>query len=242
MARAKRHFIPGYIWHITHRCHKREFLLKFSKDRHRNMQWLYQARKRNGLAIMDFMVTSNHIHFLVVDTRNRGNVIPKPMKLVAGRTGQDYNQRKNRRGAYWQDRCHATAVESGEHLARCLVYIDTNMVRAGVASHPSKWSFSSYNEIQEPRRKNVLIDYERLQGLLGAGTYEQLRRSHKGWVEKHLGDGATERQDEWTGSIAVGNKSFIENVIIENVKARLGFRAKGRNMVEGIKSEEIIMG
>jgi REP element-mobilizing transposase RayT len=23
MARAKRHYIPGYIWHITHRCHKR---------------------------------------------------------------------------------------------------------------------------------------------------------------------------------------------------------------------------
>ena len=33
MARAKRHFIPGYIWHITHRCHKREFLLKFLKER-----------------------------------------------------------------------------------------------------------------------------------------------------------------------------------------------------------------
>ena len=30
MARAKRHFIPGQIWHITHRCHKREFLLKFA--------------------------------------------------------------------------------------------------------------------------------------------------------------------------------------------------------------------
>jgi hypothetical protein len=38
MARAKRHYIPGYIWHITHRCHKREFLLKFSKDRHRYVQ------------------------------------------------------------------------------------------------------------------------------------------------------------------------------------------------------------
>ncbi|MCP4269641.1 MAG: transposase, partial [Candidatus Brocadiaceae bacterium] len=33
MARAKRHYIPGQIWHITHRCHKREFLLKFAKDR-----------------------------------------------------------------------------------------------------------------------------------------------------------------------------------------------------------------
>ena len=34
-------------------------------------------------------------------------------------------------------------------------------------------------------------------------------------------------QDEWTGSIAVGSKAFIENV-----KARLSFRAKGRNVKE----------
>ena len=81
-------------------------------------------------------------------------------------------------------------------------HIDTNMVRAGVVSHLSKWSFSGYNEIQEPGRKNVLIDYEKLQGLLGAGSYDQLRRSHKGWVEEHLGDGAKERQDEWRVSAA----------------------------------------
>ncbi len=28
MARAKRHYIPEQIWHLTHRCHKQEFLLK----------------------------------------------------------------------------------------------------------------------------------------------------------------------------------------------------------------------
>jgi len=33
MPRANRYFLPGYIWHITHRCHKKEFLLKFSTDR-----------------------------------------------------------------------------------------------------------------------------------------------------------------------------------------------------------------
>ena len=33
MARAPRHFIPGQAWHITLRCHKKEFLLKFVKDR-----------------------------------------------------------------------------------------------------------------------------------------------------------------------------------------------------------------
>ena len=192
MARAKRHFIPGFIWHITHRCHKREFLLKFSKDRQRYLHWLYQARKRYGLSILNYMVTSNHVHLLVFDTGKRG-VIPKSMQLVAGRTGQEYNQRKNRSGAYWEDRYHATAVESGEHLARFFVYIDLNMVRAGVVSHPSRWSFSGYNEIRQPRRKNVLIDYERLQGLLGVGCYDQLRSNHKGWVEYRLADGAKTR-------------------------------------------------
>ena len=33
MARANRHHLSGYVWHITHRCHKREFLLKFDKDK-----------------------------------------------------------------------------------------------------------------------------------------------------------------------------------------------------------------
>ena len=165
MARAKRHYIPGCIWHITHRCHKREFLLGFAKDRHHYLKWLYQARKRYGLTILNYMVTSNHIHLLVADDGER-DVIPLSMQLVAGRTGQEYNRRKNRKGAFWEDRYHATAVESGDHLARCLVYIDTNMVRAGVVSHPSLWSFCGYNEIQEPRRKNVLIDYERLKACL----------------------------------------------------------------------------
>ena len=28
MVRANRHHIPRQVWHITHRCHKKEFLLK----------------------------------------------------------------------------------------------------------------------------------------------------------------------------------------------------------------------
>ena len=67
MARAKRHYIPGQVWHLTHRCHKREFLLKFVKDRRRWTQWLFEAKKRYGLVILDYTVTPNHIHLLVVD-------------------------------------------------------------------------------------------------------------------------------------------------------------------------------
>ena len=119
MARAKRHFLPGHVWHITHRCHKKEFLLKFARDRRRWLRWLFEAKKRYGIRILNYMVTSNHIHLLVVDGGGQ-DVIPKSIKLVAGRTDQEYNQRKNRNGAFWEDRYHATAVSSDRHLIQSI--------------------------------------------------------------------------------------------------------------------------
>ncbi len=65
------------------------------------------------------------------------------MQLIEGQTAQPFNRRKLRHGAFWQDRYHATAVDTGEHLARCLVYIDLNMVRAGVVKHPAQWEIES---------------------------------------------------------------------------------------------------
>ena len=195
MARAKRHYIPGQIWHITHRCHKREFLLKFAKDRRRWLQWLFESRRRYGLVILDYTVTSNHIHLLVADDAER-NTIPDSIKLVAGRTGQEFNQRKKRKGAFWEDRYHATAVESGEHLLQCIVYIDLNMVRAGVVNHPSEWPFGGYNEIQGPRKKNILINYDSLRQLLGFDCYEDVRTNHEKWVESCLQNHANVRNEK----------------------------------------------
>lgn len=84
---------------------------------------------------------------------NDGNrdVIPRSIKLVAGRTRQEYSQRKGRRGAFLEDRNHATAVKTDRHFLQCLVYIDLNMVSAGVIAHPMEWIFSGYCEIQESR-------------------------------------------------------------------------------------------
>ncbi|HMK66082.1 MAG TPA: transposase, partial [Thermodesulfobacteriota bacterium] len=99
---------------------------------------------------------------------------------------------------------------------------------AGVVNHPSLWQYGGYNEIQEPRKKNMLINYERLQELLGFENYDQLQHAHKGWIEDYLNAGKQTREDEWTESIAAGSKSFIERV-----KEILGGRAIGRDVQEG---------
>ncbi len=155
------------------------------------------------------------------------DVIPKSIKLVAGRTAQEYNQRKNRNGAFWEDRYHATAVSSDCHLIQCIVYIDLNMVRAGVVTHPSEWDFGGYTEIQKPRERYAIIDYKRLMDLLHISTNDELRNSHKKWVEETLKAKNYVRESKWSQSIAVGSKSFVESI-----KEKLGIRAKGRKVAD----------
>jgi putative transposase len=81
--RANRNFLPGYVWHITHRCHHKQFLLKFVRDRCRYLQWVFEAKKRFGLSVLNYGVTCNDIHLLVKDTDR--DVISQIMQLIAGR-------------------------------------------------------------------------------------------------------------------------------------------------------------
>ncbi len=225
MPRANRHHIPGQVWHITHRCHKKEFLLKFCRDRKRWLQWLFEAKKRYGLQILNYTATSNHIHLLVID--GDAEVIPKSLQLVAGKTAQEFNRRKNRKGAFWEDRYHATAIETGEHLLKCLVYIDLNMVRNGVVSHPSSWIHGGYNEIQEPPCRYSLIDRERLIACCGMENDGQLRKEHRRWVEETLHHGGSHREPAWTENIAVGGKTFVDGI-----REKLQLKLPGRKVTD----------
>ncbi len=224
MPRANRHRIAGQVWHITERCHRQQFLLKFARDRRAWVGWLYEARKRFGLCVLDYQVTSNHVHLLVLD-RGREEIATS-LQLIAGRTGQSFNQRKRRRGAFWGDRYHATAVDTQEYLARCLVYIDLNMVRAGVVRHPRDWEEAGYHELQQARVKYRVIDRAAVADLLAVPA-DRLAGLHAEWIETALASGHHRREPKWSEAIAVGRRSFVEEV-----QRNLGAQARYRRIAE----------
>jgi putative transposase len=152
-----------------------------------------------------------HIHLLAWDNGGR-YVIPDSIRLVAGRTGQEYNVRKKRKGAFWEDRYHATAVEKSRYLRKCITYIDMNMVRAGVVEHPMQWEFCGYNEIQNPKKQKGIIDFDRLMGLLGFENYDDLKDAHCRWVDSEMQTDNRDKDNKWTQSIAVGSKTFIDKM------------------------------
>nr|WP_232371037.1 transposase [Desulfogranum marinum] len=136
------------------------------------------------MCVLNYIVTSNHVHLLVVDTKK--NVIAKSLQLIAGRTAQEFNQRKKRKGAFREDRYHATAVETDAHLTKCMVYIDLNMIRAGVVSHPSEYRLGGFHEIQNPPKRYAVINRKALLDLFSIGNHARFQQEHSYWVEAEL--------------------------------------------------------
>ncbi len=127
--------------------------------------------------VLNYVETPNHIHLLVKDTDE--HVIARGLQLIAGRTAQEYDQRKHRKGAFWEDRYHVTAIESDAQFLQCLVYIDMNMVRAGVVRHPAKWAHGGYREIQQPPKRYRIIDIPALMELGGFNDIATMQQQHR---------------------------------------------------------------
>lgn len=228
MPRGKLVFVPGIVWHITHRCHDRSYLLKFHRDKKRWLDWLFKAKAAYGLKILNYAITSNHIHLLVIADQRR-SVIPQSIQLVAGRTAWEYNRRKNRSGAFWEGPYHGTAVQNDNHLCECMVYIDLNMVRAGVVDHPQEWRFCGYNELMGDRQRYRLIDKNSLMGLMRASDWGSWQKSYAQMIETALEKNGLARDRRWTESIAVGTDSFVKNI-----KEKLGYEDEDEtSMPEG---------
>ena len=122
----------------------------------------------------------------------------------------------------------STAIETGEHFFRCLIYIDLNMVRNCVVPHPLSWAHSGYNEIQNPPLRYSLIDREQLIACCGLGSDEQLRKEHRKWVEEFFRHNRVHaREPEWTEAVAVGSKTFVDGI-----RKKLQSGPRGRKMGE----------
>ena len=61
--------------------------------------------------------------------------------------------------------------------------------------------------------------------MLQIENFADLKEAHREWIEETLNTSKVVRESKWTQSIAVGDKSFLDQI-----KDRLGIRAKGRKI------------
>jgi len=208
MPRRKRGFGPGgACCHITQRCTNGEFLLKFKCDRRQYVARLREGLSRHAVSLLNYMVTCNHSHLLIWSERPAE--VTGLMQYLAGTTAQDYNRRKNRRGAYWGDRYHVTLIQCGSHLSRCLLYVDMNMVRAGVVAHPSAWETGGCRELMGIASDSDLIDQAAVVRLLACGDMADFRKWHERTLHELSARTEHPREPWWTEAVAVGDRAWV---------------------------------
>lgn len=196
----------GEVIHVTQRCANHQFLLNDEVDRRRLLYWLAQAKRRHHLSILNYVVTSNHVHYLMQDPGRQA--LDAAMLMIKSRTTSEFNRRLHRRGAFWEDVYQTTVIQTNSHLARCMTYIDTHMVRAGAVKHPSMWHSSGYCEAMNPVRRSGCLDRASLQSYLKFDTYGDMQLARKQWVQNRLANALLDREAYWSNSIAVGDLAF----------------------------------
>ncbi len=232
--------MPGYTYHFTHRCVNKEYHLRFAKDRNTYRRWLRTGVCRYGVSLYGYCITSNHVHFIGYVDKPQDTA--RMVQLASSQTALDYNRRKGRSGAFWAGQYHCTIIEEGEHLWRCLWYVDLNMVRCGEVDHPRDWNWCSYHEFVGSRRRYRLLAIDRLLEALGGLRREEFREMYTHGLNRALegeksGLPLCTYRPEWSQSLAVGSRSFVEDVQKE-YRDRCSLEIKGIPY-EGGKGEQI---
>ena len=70
-------------------------LLKFETDRKNYTDRLRETSKKYSISVLDYMVTSNHVHLLVFSSDT--DTLSRAMQFIQGTTAKDFNRRKTQK-------------------------------------------------------------------------------------------------------------------------------------------------
>lgn len=143
MARLPRLTIPGYPHHIIQRGNNRQPIFASDADYQTLLSMLEENARKFGVGVHAYVLMSNHFHLLATPEATQG--IPQTMQAVGRRYVRYFNQRQGRTGTLWEGRYKSTLIQSERYLLTCTAYIDLNPVRAGLASEPADYPWSSHS-------------------------------------------------------------------------------------------------
>ncbi|NJN70955.1 MAG: hypothetical protein HC801_12240 [Nitrospira sp.] len=89
---------------------------------------------------------------------------------------------------------------------------EMNMVRAGVVGHPTEWEWCGYNEIVGKRKRYKLLSVDELMRRSHQSDNVRVANWYAEWMKSLSAGESVMRCPQWTESIAVGSKLFVEMI------------------------------
>lgn len=143
MARLPRLTISGYPHHVIQRGNNRQPIFTSSADYEFFLDLLDENARKFGVAIHAYVLMGNHFHLLV--TPQTDTALPQMMQAIGRRYVRYFNDAQQRSGTLWEGRYKSTLIQVERYLLACMVYIDLNPVRAGLAVQARDYPWSSHS-------------------------------------------------------------------------------------------------
>jgi putative transposase len=212
MARIARLVAPGIPHLVTQRGNRRQETFLCVEDYETYVALMAEWCSRCGVEVWAYCLMPNHVHLIAVPNTEDG------LRRAIGEAHRRYtrrvNLRENWRGHLWQGR-FASFVMDETYLLAAARYIERNPVRAGLASNPWNYRWSSA-KAHLSGKDDVLVKTRPL--LRMVGRWRKYLSEDLPPEDLHL-----LRRHESTGR-PLGNDEFVRR--LEEVSGRMLRKAK----------------
>lgn len=140
MTRIARVVVPQVPHHVVQRGSRRQRTFFSDDDYQAYLALLAEWAPRTAVRLWSFCLMPNHVHLVVVPADHGG--LAACMSQVHRQYARRVNAREDWRGHLWQERFFSVPMDDRHTLAAAR-YVVMNPVRAGLASTPQEWRYSS---------------------------------------------------------------------------------------------------
>jgi putative transposase len=181
MARPPRIVSTNLTQHVIQRGNNRGDIFRCVSDYEVFLQALREATLLHPIKIHTYALLTNHIHLMV--TPESAEALSAAMQSLGRRYVRFFNDRYGRTGTLFEGRFRSFEIDSEDYWFSCARYVEWNPVRAGLASMPEAYRWSSYSTHAFGNENPVISPH---------------------WLYLRLGDTPEERQSSWRGLCGVG--------------------------------------
>jgi len=205
MARPLRIDFAGALYHVMSRGVDRRRIFADGRDFDRRVAWICRAVRTFGWKLHAFVLLPNHDHLFLETTD--ANLSASMQFLNSGYAGY-YNHRHDRCGHLFQGRFKAHLIETDGHYREVSRYIHLNPVRAGLATLPEDWRWSSYAGYADPSLSLGWVTYERVLREFGEPGREA-RANYRAFVAAGMNGQLEPPWRRAEAGLLVGSPEFI---------------------------------
>ncbi len=177
MARARREFVPGGIYHVYARGSNRQAIFVYDTDRLDFLRCLARVVENGEQRCLGYCLMSNHYH-LLLETPAGG--LSDAIKARPGRYALRFNRRHARDAHLFRIRFGAVLQESEPQFLATFRYTARNPVEKGLCREPEEWPWSSCRAIVGAEPAPPFLDVSAVLSYFGdearaaAGRYREL--------------------------------------------------------------------